>query len=144
MHAVTVVNYNHCYSHSTTRYDHNWKGQCIMSMGVVAMCFLTIVGLASLPGIADRLTMRQWRFIQSYLGQFSLVATVVHVLLKAAPKWVSMAVIVQNMGFLCLIVPMLTVLLRFVLALPFISGYIEKIRGGWERNAAREPTQTYM
>lgn len=126
------------------RYDHNWKGQCIMSMGVVAMCFLTIVGLASLPGIADRLTMRQWRFIQSYLGQLSLVATVVHVLLKAAPKWVSMIVIVQSMGFLCLVVPMLTVLLRFVLALPFISGRLEKIRGGWERNAPSERNQTYM
>lgn len=123
------------------KYEHNWKGQCIMSMGVVAMCFLTIVGLASLPGIADHLTMRQWRFIQSYLGQFTLVVTVVHVLLKAAPKWVSFTYMLTSMGFLCLIVPMFTVLLRFVLALPYISGRIEKIRGGWERNAATENNQ---
>ena len=118
------------------KYEHNWKGQCIMSMGIVALTLFSIVGLASLPGVGDSLNMRQWRFIQSYVGQATLVAALVHVLLKSAPKWLVFTEILTKMGFLCLVLPMFTVALRFVIALPFISGRLEKIRGGWERNAA--------
>ncbi|KAK2179073.1 hypothetical protein NP493_516g02015, partial [Ridgeia piscesae] len=69
------------------KYEHKWEGQSVISMGVVALCFMSVVGLTSLPEVGSHMTFLQWRFIQSYLGHVTLVATAAHVVLKIAPKW---------------------------------------------------------
>ena len=136
------------------KYEHKWEGQTVLSMGVVALCFMSVVGLTSLPEVGNRLTFLQWRFIQSYLGHVTLVASAAHVVLKIAPKWANDAR--QHSGnklpkgakepdttmtLIAVILPLFTIFLRLVLALPPIGCYIDKIRAGWERNSSKVDIQ---
>ena len=46
--------------------------------GAVTLCLLAILGIASLPSVTDRLTWREFTFIQSKLGWTALVAGSLH------------------------------------------------------------------
>ena len=119
-----------------------WKGELACLLGLVALLLLVIVGLASLPSVSASLNWAEWRLIQSRIGVVALFLAVAHVTAMGAPGWAKggWGKTFRSITFLSGFLPAVTVLLRFVLALPPINQRLKKIRRGWERNSPHSDT----
>jgi predicted dinucleotide-binding enzyme/DMSO/TMAO reductase YedYZ heme-binding membrane subunit len=115
----------------------DWIGECVVACGVLALSFMSVLGVSSLPSVAARMNWRQWRFVQSHLGYVTLALAAAHVSFITCPGWSSKPFkeTVQGMGFLSVQLPYFTLLLRLILLLPCLSRPLDNIRHGWERGA---------
>ena len=123
-----------------------WIGECVVAFGTFSLGLMVILGITSLPSVGSRMNWRQWTFVQSYLGHACLLLAAVHVSFNACPSWSSTPFekTVQKLSFLSLLVPYLTLFLRFVLVLPCFSIVLWKIRRGWECCQRRDPENVPM
>ncbi|GAB1599622.1 metalloreductase STEAP4, partial [Argonauta hians] len=112
----------------------NWVGETTISVGLVALLSMSVLGLTSVPSIADTLNWREWRFFQSKLGHVTLFLVTAHVLIMSVPVWVRDPwIIAISNRFYCVVIPVLVFLMKFLLSIPCVDRYLVKIRSGWER-----------
>jgi predicted dinucleotide-binding enzyme len=109
-----------------------WKGELASLMGILTLLVMSILALASIPALGDLLNWREWRFIQSTLGTVTLILAIGHVFAMAMPRWIQVGLIrmLSSVGLHCVILPMLTLLLKFLFWLPCFSRPIDRIRRG--------------
>ncbi|XP_033760103.1 metalloreductase STEAP4-like isoform X2 [Pecten maximus] len=111
-----------------------WKGEAACLAGILAFISMCIIAISTIPSVTDTLNWREWRFVQSKLGHFTLFFSLVHVVVMGAPGWAKgPMVMIRSITFLSSILPFLTLLCKLVLSLPCIGCYVKKIRRGWER-----------
>ncbi|CAF0732222.1 unnamed protein product [Rotaria sordida] len=109
-----------------------WKGELASLMGILTLLSMSLLALASIPALANLLNWREWRFVQSRLGTFTLLCAIGHVFAMAAPRWIETGIIqsLKSVGFLCVFFPVITILMRFLFWLPCFYRRILRIRRG--------------
>lgn len=109
-----------------------WKGELASLMGILTLLSLSLLALASIPALANLLNWREWRFVLSKIGTFTLLLAIGHVLAMASPRWIEVGFVksLQSMGVHCLVLPVITVLLKFLLWLPCCGRPMRRIRRG--------------
>ena len=110
------------------------QGEAFLGLGVLALTSLCILGVTSLPTVLNRMSWREWNFVQSGVGYFALVCALLHFTVFAydgVPKWKAEVYFYPTV--LVVVVGYITVLLRLVLFLPCLHNKVKKIRRGWER-----------
>ncbi|CAF0752221.1 unnamed protein product [Rotaria sp. Silwood1] len=109
-----------------------WKGELASLMGILTLLSMSLLALASIPALANLLNWREWRFIQSKLGTFTLLCAIGHVFAMATPRWIELGFTksLKSVGFLCVFFPLITILMRFLFCLPCFSRPILRIRRG--------------
>lgn len=112
-----------------------WKGELASLMGILTLLSMSMLALASIPALGNLLNWREWRFVQSKWGTVTLVLAIGHVFAMAAPRWIERGFIqtLSSVGFHCVIFPVITILIKFLLWLPCFSRPIERIRRGEKR-----------
>ena len=118
----------------------DWIGECVMAFGTLAVGFMAILGIGSLPSVGSSMNWKQWVFVQSYLGYFCLCLAAIHVSFITCPGWNKKPFneTIRGMGFLSVQLPYFTLFLRLLLFLPCLSVPLFKIRQGWERGARND------
>lgn len=101
-------------------------------LGFLTLFCMSILAITSIPAIGNLLNWREWRFIQSKLGTTTLLLAIGHVIAVGIPFWipVTAAKIIYNLSSLCLYLPIITILLKFIFWLPCFSRPIYRIRRG--------------
>lgn len=109
-----------------------WKGELASLMGILTLLCMSLLALASIPALGNLLNWREWRFIQSKLGTMTLLFAIGHVFAMAAPRWFEHgdARVLYSVGFLCVVLPCLTILMKFIFWLPCLDRPIQRIRRG--------------
>ena len=110
------------------------QGEAFLTLGVLALTSLCILGVTSLPTVLNRMSWREWNFVQSGLGYFSLVCSLLHFTIfvyKGVPEWKLKVYFYPTV--LVVIIGYAVVILRFILLLPCLANRVKKIRSGWER-----------
>lgn len=110
----------------------NWNGELAALLGVLAFVTMSLLAVVSIPAIGNFLNWREWQFIQSRLGTFLLLLAIGHVLAMAMPDWVREGPlkIFSSIRFPIIVLPVVTVVLKFILCLPCFSRPISRIRRG--------------
>ena len=114
-----------------------WKGELASLMGILTLLTMSLLALASIPALGNLLNWREWRFVQSTLGTVTLLFAIGHVLAMASPRWFQQGFIstLSSVGLHCLILPVLTILLKFFFWLPCLGRKIARIRRGEENRS---------
>jgi predicted dinucleotide-binding enzyme len=109
-----------------------WKGELASLMGILTLFLMSLLALASVPALGNLLNWREWRFIQSKLGTLTLLFAIGHVFSMAMPGWITRGIVktLYSVGFLCVLFPVITILLKFLFWLPCFSRRIARIRRG--------------
>lgn len=112
----------------------SWNGELAALFGVLTIFTLSILAIASIPAIGNLLNWREWQFIQSKLGTFALVFATGHIFSMSLSTWIRLGFveILSSIGFPTVILPVITLLLKFILCLPCLSERINRIRRGEE------------
>ena len=119
----------------------NLKGEGTISVGILALLLMSILGLSSLPSVGAVLNWREWRFVQSHLGYVTLFLVTSHVVIFALPGWIKHPKkFFYFNSFMCCIIPFIVLLMKLLLITPCIGGYVDQIRGGWERTQRYKKT----
>ncbi|CAF2199530.1 unnamed protein product [Rotaria magnacalcarata] len=106
------------------------KGESASLMGILTLLFMSLLAITSIPAIANLLNWREWRFIQSKLGTFTLLLAIGHVFSMSISRWIENGFVksLTTTGFHCVVFPVTTILLKFVLCLPCFARPIRRIR----------------
>ncbi|CAF3365594.1 unnamed protein product [Rotaria socialis] len=106
------------------------KGELASLMGILTLLLMSLLAITSIPAIANLLNWREWRFIQSKLGTFTLLLAIGHAFAMAIPRWIAIGFVqsLRTTGFHCVVFPVITILLKFVLCLPCFARPIRQIR----------------
>ncbi|XP_075684856.1 STEAP1 protein [Rhinoderma darwinii] len=114
-----------------------WRMEIYVCLGIIALAILAILAVASIPAVGNSLSWREYHFIQSRLGHIALFLCTVHTLVFAWNKWVDMKQFIWYTPptfMLVVLLPLVVLLCKAVLILPYFSKRIQKIRCGWESN----------
>ncbi|KAM6995725.1 metalloreductase STEAP4-like isoform 2-T2 [Tautogolabrus adspersus] len=113
-----------------------WGTDSFLVLGILGFFLYVLLGLTSLPSVGGTLSWREFSFIQSKLGHLTLFICTSHgyiygwnkFLRPSTYKWYTPP------GYmLCLIVPSVVLVLKFLLLLPCVDRTLTRIRQGWER-----------
>jgi DMSO/TMAO reductase YedYZ heme-binding membrane subunit len=110
------------------------EGEAFLTLGVLGLTSLCILGVTSLPTVLNRMSWREWNFVQSGLGYFALICALLHFTIfvyKGIHKWRLQVYFYPSV--LVVIIGYITVILRLILLMPCIANRVKKIRAGWER-----------
>ncbi len=110
------------------------QGEAFLTLGVLALTSLCILGVTSLPTVLNRMSWREWNFVQSGVGYFALICSLLHFTIfsyEGLPEWKLEEYFYPTV--LVVIIGYITVLLRLVLLMPCLANRVKKIRAGWER-----------
>ncbi|KAK4320683.1 hypothetical protein Pmani_008465 [Petrolisthes manimaculis] len=107
----------------------------IIHVRVLSFVLAGILGVASLPSVSATMTWREFNFIQSRLGWFSLVLALAHVIFHGWAQLINfnLPCYLPSIGQLVVLVPLVTVILKIPLLLPCIDRPLTNIRQGYER-----------
>ncbi|XP_002156487.1 metalloreductase STEAP4 [Hydra vulgaris] len=120
----------------------NWVAQLSMLFGVFAFAIMSVMGITSISSVSAQMSWREWRFIQSHLGFLCLVLTFGHIICQGYKFWnpnyiygwrlwkTSANGVYPYPIFVMGIFPLVVIILKLVLMIPFIARYLEKIRNG--------------
>ena len=124
---VTLVQYHRMFA----------QGEAFLCLGVLGLTALCILGITSLPTVLNRMSWREWNFVQSGLGYFSLVCSLLHFTVYVY-KHITLSHLKYFFypSLFVVLVGYITVLLRLILIMPCLANKVKKIRSGWERNSA--------
>lgn len=116
-----------------------WKGEAACLLGVLAFVLMSVVALTSIRSVGDSLNWSEWRCVQSNLGYVVLAVSVAHVTVMGAQGWQKRGfpLVFKSITFLSALLPYLVLALKIAFSLPPLSGYLRRIRRGWERETAR-------
>ncbi|KAK3857761.1 hypothetical protein Pcinc_036001 [Petrolisthes cinctipes] len=103
--------------------------------GVLSFVMAGILGVASLPSVSATMTWREFNFIQSRLGWFTLVLALAHVIFHGWAQLINfnLPCYLPSIGQLVVVVPLVTVILKIPLLLPCVDSALTNIRQGYER-----------
>ncbi|CAM4739932.1 unnamed protein product [Rotaria magnacalcarata] len=62
------------------------KGELASLLGILTQLCMSILAIASVPAVGYLLNWREWRFIQSKLGTFTLMLAIGHVIAVTLPR----------------------------------------------------------
>ncbi|CAF3743626.1 unnamed protein product [Adineta steineri] len=118
-------------------------GEIAALLGVLTVLCMSILAITSIPAIGTLLNWREWRFVQSKLGTVTLLLAIGHVVAVGIPFWfpLTVAKAFYNLSSLCLYLPILTILLKFIFWLPCFSRPLYRIRRGQETSKATQSNQ---
>ncbi|CAE1272781.1 STEAP4 [Acanthosepion pharaonis] len=124
----------------------NLRGEGTISVGILALLLMSILGLSSLPSVGAILNWREWRFVQSHLGYVTLFLVTAHVVIFALPGWMRSPVkMLYRSTFMACVIPFIVLFMKLILITPCVGGYLDKIRGGWERRKSyRKSTDHFL
>ncbi|KAK3866206.1 hypothetical protein Pcinc_028248 [Petrolisthes cinctipes] len=107
----------------------------IMHVRVLSFVMAGILGVASLPSVSATMTWREFNFIQSRLGWFTLVLALAHVIFHGWAQLINfnLPCYLPSIGQLVVVVPLVTVILKIPLLLPCVDSALTNIRQGYER-----------
>ncbi len=117
-----------------------WRGEAFLTTGVLCFALAVVLGITSLPSVTASLTWKEFAFVQSKLGWLCLLLACAHNLLYGWPYLNGPSCHVPSSFQYCMYLPALTILLKIPLI--FLSGYLDKIRGGWERGKGQRYPKT--
>ncbi|KAJ3584033.1 hypothetical protein NHX12_014530 [Muraenolepis orangiensis] len=114
-----------------------WRMELYLSVGIMALCLLSLLAVASLPSVADSLNWREFTFVQSGVGLAALAAATLHTLLFGWDRAFH-----RDQYRLCLPptfmvavpLPLAVLASRVALGLPCLARRLARIRRGWEKN----------
>ncbi|KAM8825955.1 metalloreductase STEAP4-like [Synchiropus picturatus] len=125
----------------TTPFDFDqteaWATDSFYVLGILGLFLYVLLGLTSLPSVGATLSWREFSFVQSKLGHLTLLICTAHgyvygwnkFLRTSTYKWYTPP------GYmLCLVVPSVVLVLKFLILLPCVDRTLTRIRQGWERN----------
>ena len=117
----------------------NWKGEAACALGILGFALMAVVALTSIRSVGDSLNWSEWRSVQSNLGFVVLAVSAAHATVMGAPGWRKRGFpkVFMSITFLSVLLPYLVLALKIAFSLPPLSGYLRKIRHGWEREGAR-------
>ena len=110
------------------------QGEAFLTLGVVSLASLAILGVTSLPTVLNRMSWREWNFVQSGLGYFALICALLHFTIyiyKGLGRWKAKFFFYPTV--LVILFGYFTILLKLILLLPCVDKRVKKIRVGWER-----------
>ena len=95
-----------------------------------------MVAVTSIPSVGESLNWSEWRCVHSTLSYVMLFIALLHVTIMGAPGWAKAGPlkIWKSITFLSFLLPATVLLLKILFSLPPLSGYLRKIRRGWERS----------
>ncbi|CAF3168090.1 unnamed protein product [Rotaria sp. Silwood2] len=107
-------------------------GELAALLGMLAQLFMSILAITSIPAVGNLLNWREWRFVQSKLGTMTLLLAIGHVVAMAMPYWIRIGFVksLYSLGLLCLYLPAVTILLKFMFWLPCFGRPLYRIRRG--------------
>ncbi|KAK3784518.1 hypothetical protein RRG08_063871 [Elysia crispata] len=117
----------------------NWRGESVCLLGILGFALMAVVALTSIRSVGDSLNWSEWRSVQSNLGFVVLGVSAAHATVMGARGWgrLGMPKVFRSITFLSVLLPYLVLALKIAFSLPPLSGYLWKIRHGWEREGAR-------
>ncbi|XP_075466051.1 metalloreductase STEAP3 isoform X2 [Ascaphus truei] len=113
-----------------------WRMEIYVSLGILALGFLSLLAVTSLPSIGNALNWREFGFIQSKLGFAALVISTLHTLTfgwKRAFDGTMYKFYLPPTFTLTLLVPFAIILAKVALLVPCVDRQLVRIRGGWEK-----------
>ena len=123
----------------------NLRGEGTISVGILALLLMSILGLSSLPSVGAVLNWREWRFVQSHLGYVTLFLVTAHVVIFALPGWIRSPIrMLYRTTFMCCVIPFIVLFMKLILITPCVAGYVDKIRGGWERRKSHRKSSEHL
>ncbi|CAL1546401.1 unnamed protein product [Lymnaea stagnalis] len=114
-----------------------WKGEAALLAGLTGFILLAVIAVTSIPSVGESLNWSEWRCVHSKLSLAVLLTTVGHVCIMGAPGWAKAGPLksFKSITLLSILLPMLVIVLRLIFSCPPLSGYLRKIRRGWERGS---------
>ena len=113
------------------------QGEAFLTLGVHGLASLAILGVTSLPTVLNRMSWREWNFVQSGLGYFALICSLLHYTIyvyKELGRW-KISFFFHPIN-LVILFGYFTILLKLILLLPFVDKRVKNIRAGWERGTS--------
>ena len=110
------------------------QGEAFLTLGVLGLASLSILGITSLPTVLNRMSWREWNFVQSGLGYFALICSLLHFTIyvyQGIGLWKVQYFFYPTV--LVVIFGYITVVLKLILILPCFDNRVKNIRAGWER-----------
>jgi len=108
-----------------------WQLNIFVTGGVLGYFLAVILGITSLPSVSSSLSWKEFRTVQSWLGWACLVFSTIHVLCIGWSKLLTWRYcIFPNSDQIALILPLITVALKFPLLIPPVDSKLTKIRQG--------------
>ncbi|KAM9310011.1 metalloreductase STEAP4-like [Pholidichthys leucotaenia] len=120
-----------------------WGTDSFLALGILGFFLYVLLALTSLPSVGGSLSWREFSFVQSKLGHLTLFICTAHGYLYGWNKFLKTSTYkwYTPPGYmLCLIVPSVVLVLKFLLLLPCVDRTLMRIRQGWERNQPKEET----
>ncbi|CAH2304942.1 Hypothetical predicted protein [Pelobates cultripes] len=121
---------------SSWQEEEVWRMEIYVSLGIMALCALSLLAITSLPSIGNSLNWREFRFIQSKLGFVALIIATLHTLTfgwKRAFDRTHYKFYLPPTYTLTLLLPFIIILAKLVLFLPCVNLSLMRIRRGWEK-----------
>lgn len=123
------------YSGAPLSWTADWRANLFIASGTFALLFASILGLTSLPSVSGNMTWREFAFVQSVMGWFTLLLATLHLILTG---WVGLfkpnfTCHLPSNGQFVMVIPLLTIALKLPLLLPCINSTLVKIRQGYDR-----------
>ncbi|XP_060104448.1 metalloreductase STEAP4 [Heteronotia binoei] len=113
-----------------------WHSDAYLALGILGFFFFLLLGITSLPSVANSVNWREFRFVQSYLGYLTLVLCTAHTLGYGGKRFLNAASYPWGLPaayILSLIIPCIVLVIKFVLMFPCLDRPLTAIRQGWER-----------
>ena len=110
------------------------QGEAFLTLGVLGLASLAILGVTSLPTVLNRMSWREWNFVQSGLGYFALICALLHYTIYVYTRFGKFKL--KSFFYptvLAILFGYFTILLKLILLLPCVDKRVKKIRAGWER-----------
>jgi metalloreductase STEAP2 len=114
----------------------NWAGETTVLLGCLTLGVLVLLGISSSPSVSATYSWREFRCCFSSVGFLALILAATHVTVYGAYHWyftANVKGIVLSMSMVTLFLPWLTIVLRFIMAMPCISRQLTRIRHGYVR-----------
>ena len=127
-----------------TRQRMTWRGESACLLGIMAFVLMGVVALTSIRSIGDSLNWSEWRYVQSHLGYIVLAFATGHVIIVCYRGWWrrGFPTVLLKLTFWSILLPIAVLVLKLAFSLPPLSGYLHKIRRGWEREGAKYGNNT--
>nr|WKR38872.1 STEAP-4-like protein [Scylla paramamosain] len=124
---------------SPLSWNADWRRNAFVASGVFALVLAGILGLTSLPSVAGNMTWREFSFVQSVLGWFTLVLATLHLVFSGWDMLFKpdFTCYLPSNGQFVMVLPLLTLALKLPLLLPCVDSMLQNIRQGYDRTPSR-------
>ena len=58
-----------------------------MLLGIIGFVLMTFAAMSSVPSVGAKLSWKEWRFVQLWLGQSALLLGMIHIIIMGAAGW---------------------------------------------------------